>query len=110
MSNLKPELYGEVLISGTTEKELYQAWENAKDKEESKNLIFEDVKGSRIQTMIHQNDGWSPVGRTATVASLKKRSLSSPSNAIESCKRRIVTRCLLVLYRRSLWDKQEIQM
>lgn len=75
MSNLKPELYGEVLISGTTEKELYQAWENAKDKEESKNLIFEDVNGSRIQTMIHQNDGWSPVGRTATVASLKKRSI-----------------------------------
>ena len=75
MSNLKPELYGEVLISGTTEKELYQAWENAKDKEESKNLVFEDVNGSRIQTMIHQNDGWSPVGRTATIASLRKRSV-----------------------------------
>jgi hypothetical protein len=75
MSNLKPELYGEVLISGTTEKELYQAWENAKDKEESKNLIFEDVNGSRIQTMIHQNDRWSPVGRMATIASLRNRSV-----------------------------------
>jgi hypothetical protein len=75
MSNLKPELYGEVLISGTPEKELYQAWEKAKDKEESKNLIFEDVDGSRIQAMIHQNDGWSPVGRTATIASLRKRSV-----------------------------------
>jgi hypothetical protein len=53
----------------------YQAWENAKDKEESKNLIFEDVNGSPIQTMIHQNDGWSPVGRTATIASLRKRSV-----------------------------------
>ena len=49
ISNLKPELYGEVLISGTNERELYQAWENAKDKEESKNLIFEDVNGSRYK-------------------------------------------------------------
>ena len=75
MSNLKPELYGEVLISGITEKEVYRAWESATDKEESKNLICEDVNGSRIQTMIHKNNGWSPVGRTATIASLRKRSV-----------------------------------
>jgi len=67
MSNLKPELYGEVLISGITEKEVVQAWKNAKDKEESQNLIFEDIHGSRIRTMIKQyNNWWSPVARSTT--------------------------------------------
>ena len=47
MSNLKPELYGEILISGITEKEIVQSWKNAKDKEESMNLIFEDINESR---------------------------------------------------------------
>jgi len=75
VSNLKPELYGEVLISGITEKEVIQAWKNAKDKEESKNLIFEDINGSRIRTMVHQNNLWSPVGRTATIGSLRNRSV-----------------------------------
>lgn len=75
ISNLKPELYGEVLISGITEKEVYQAWENATDKEESRKLVFEDVNGSRIQTMIHKNKDWSPVGRTVTMASLRHRSV-----------------------------------
>jgi hypothetical protein len=75
ISNLKPELYGEVLISGITEKEVCRAWENATDKEESRKLVFEDLNGSRIQTMIHKNKGWSPVGRTATMASLRLRSV-----------------------------------
>ena len=75
ISNLKPELYGEVLISGITEKEVYGAWENATDKEESRKLVFEDLNGSRIQTMIPKNKGWSPVGRTATMASLRHRSV-----------------------------------
>lgn len=75
MSNLKPELYGEVLISGITEKEIVQSWKNAKDKEESTNLIFEDINGSRLRTMIKQKSGWSPVGRRATIASLKNRSV-----------------------------------
>ena len=57
MLNLKPELYGEVLISGITEKELVQSWKNAKDKEESTNLIFEDINGSRLRTMIKQKSG-----------------------------------------------------
>jgi hypothetical protein len=47
----------------------------AKDKEESKNLIFEDINGSRIQRIIHENSDWSPVGRTATIALLKNRSV-----------------------------------
>ena len=75
MSNLKPELYGEILISGITEKEIVQSWKNAKDKEESMNLIFEDISGSRLRTMIKQNNWWSPVGRRATIASLSNRSV-----------------------------------
>lgn len=75
MSNLKPELYGEILISGTTEKEIIQSWKNAKDKEESMNLIFEDINGSRLRSMIKQNNHWSPVGRRATIASLKNRNV-----------------------------------
>ena len=75
MSNLKPELYGEILISGITEKEIVQSWKNAKDKEESMNLIFEDINGSRLRTMIKQNNRWSPVGRRATIASLSNRSV-----------------------------------
>jgi hypothetical protein len=75
MLNLKPELYGEVLISGITEKEVVQAWKNAKDKEESKNLIFEEIHGSRLRTMIKHNSWWSPVGRRATIASLRNRSM-----------------------------------
>ena len=74
MSNLKPELYGEVIISGITEKEVIQAWKNAKDREESNDLIFEDLEESRIRAMINQNNLWSPVGRTATIASLRNRS------------------------------------
>ena len=74
MSNLKPELYGEVLISGVTEKEVVQSWKNAKDREESNDLIFEDLEESRIRSMIKQNNLWSPVGRTATSASLKNSS------------------------------------
>ena len=75
MSNLKPELYGEILISGITEKEIVQSWKNAKDKEESMNLIFEDISGCRLRTMIKQNKRWSPVGRRATIASLSYRSV-----------------------------------
>jgi hypothetical protein len=75
MLNLKPELYGEVLISGITEKEIVQSWKKAKDKEESTNLIFEDINGSRLRTMIKQKSWWSPVGRRATIASLKNRSV-----------------------------------
>ena len=75
MSNLKPELYGEILISGITEKEIVQSWKNANDKEESMNLIFEDINGSRLRTMIKQNNRWSPVGRRATIASLSNRSV-----------------------------------
>lgn len=74
MSNLKPELYGEILISGITEKEIIQSWKNAKDKEESMNLIFEDINGSRLRKMIKQKSWWSPVGRRATIASLSNRS------------------------------------
>jgi 8-oxo-dGTP pyrophosphatase MutT (NUDIX family) len=74
MSNLKPELYGEVLISGVTEKEVVQSWKNAKDREESNDLIFEDLEESRIRSMIKQNNLWSPVGRTATSASLRNSS------------------------------------
>lgn len=74
LSNLKPELYGEVLISGITEKEFNQAWKNAKDKAESEELIFEDINRSHIRTMIKENY-WSPVGRTATIASLRYRSV-----------------------------------
>jgi hypothetical protein len=74
MSNLK-KLYGEVLISGITEKEIVQSWKNAKDKEELTNLIFEDIHGSRLRTMIKQKNWWSPVGRRATIASLRNRSV-----------------------------------
>ena len=78
ISNLKPELYGEILISGITEKEIVQSWKNAKDKEESMNLIIEDINGSRLRTMIKQNNRWSPVGRRATIASLSNRSVVQP--------------------------------
>ncbi len=74
MSILKPELYGEVVISGINEKELVNRWKNAKDKAESNDLIFEDINGFRIRTMI-EKDNWSPVGRTATIASLRNRSV-----------------------------------
>ena len=36
ISNLKPELYGEVLISGITEKEFYQAWKMLKIRKSQK--------------------------------------------------------------------------
>ncbi len=75
MTNLKPELYGEVVISGMTEKEFVNGWKNAKDKAESNDLLFEDINGFRIRTMIKQNNRWSPVGRTATIASLRNRSV-----------------------------------
>lgn len=74
LSNLKPELYGEVLLYDITEKEFNQAWNNAKDKEESQELIFEDIAASHIRTMIKESY-WSPVGRTATIASLRHRSI-----------------------------------
>ncbi len=72
LSNLKPELYGEVQLSGITEKEFNQAWNNAKDKAESEELIFEDITSSHIEAMIKENY-WNPVGRIATIASLKHR-------------------------------------
>ena len=62
----------------------YQAWENAKDKEESKNLIFEDVNGSPIQTIIHQNDGWSRWVEPQRSPPLERGLLSSCLNAINS--------------------------
>ena len=51
------------LISGIAEKEVIQAWKNAKDREESNDLSFEGLE-SRIRAMIKQNNLWSPGGRT----------------------------------------------
>ncbi len=60
---------------GINEKELVNSWKHPKDKAESNDLIFEDINGFRIRTMIKQNKWWSPVGRTATIASLRNRSV-----------------------------------
>ncbi len=49
------------LISGIAEKEVIQAWKNAKDREESNDLSFE---GLESRTLINQNNLWSPGGRT----------------------------------------------
>jgi predicted nucleic acid-binding protein len=74
VSNPKPELYGEVVICGITEEELERRWKNAKDKVESEHLILEDIDNSAIRTLLKEKK-WSPVGRTATIATLRNRSI-----------------------------------
>jgi hypothetical protein len=74
-SNMKPELYGEVEIRGLAENELRAAWENAKDKVESEELIFEYFDNPTLEAIVKERD-WSPVGRTATIASIRNMSTS----------------------------------
>ena len=74
-SNMKPELYGEVVIRGLAENELRAAWENAKDNVESEELIFEYFDNPTLEAIVKERD-WSPVGRTATIASIRNMSTS----------------------------------